>query len=179
MKKTLLSFTFAAGIAITLLSSCGKESTSTCNPDGFKGTFNGNHKVKIGLANLADLNIIEPIEDQIIGTVVGDSVNITSDLLPIALTGTINASNPNLVNLDSVILGLGDTIRIPSGVAPDSVLKIWDLRAGGTGTLDCNTINTSLKVKTGKTNLTIAFGTFNLSNLNNLGLELSGSFKRP
>ena len=36
-------------------------------------------------------------------------------------------------NLDSLILGAGDTIRIPSGIAPNGTLKIYDLRAGGTG----------------------------------------------
>jgi len=180
MKKTLFAFTLAAGFAATLLTGCGPDETgTTCSPDGFKGTFNGAHKVWIGSADLAALNIIPAIDDQLSSNVVGDSINISSELLPISLTGTISASNANLINLDSLILGPGDTIRIPSGVAPDSVLKIYDLRAGGTGTLDCNKVTTSLKVRSGKTNLTIAFGSFNLSNLTGLNLELKGSFDRP
>ena len=177
MKKTFLNFTVIAGIAATLLSGCG-DNAKNCNPDGFKGTFNGSHKVKIGSADLAALGVVDPITDVLVSSVSGSQVTISSDLLPINLTGTINASNSNLLNLDSLILGSGDTIRIPSGIAPNDTLKIWDLRAGGTGTLDCNTVNTSLKVNSGKTNLG-AIGSFNLANLNNLNLELAGSFTRP
>ena len=176
-KKLFLAFVIAAGFSATLLTGCGDD-TNTCNPDGFKGTFNGNHKVKIGLADLAALGVVDPIPDVLVSSVTGSQVSITSDLLPIALTGTISASNSNLLNLDELILGAGDTIRIPSGIAPDDTMKIWDLRAGGTGNLDCNTVTTSLKVKAGKTNLG-SIGGFNLANLNNLNLELAGSFTRP
>ncbi len=90
----------------------------------------------------------------------------------------LNAQKIAHVNLDSLILGAGDTIRIPSGIAPNGTLKIYDLRAGGTGTLDCKTLTTSLKVKAGKTNLG-AIGPFDLSNLATLNLELRGTFTKP
>ena len=176
MKKSILLFVIGATTLAAGLVGC---KTKECeNPTGFSGTFNGTHKVFIGAADLAALNLVTPIADVIVGSVSGTSVTIGSDILPIDLTGTISASNSNIVNLDSLILGAGDTIRIPSGIAPNGTLKIYDLRAGGTGTLDCKTLTTSLKVKAGKTNLG-SIGGFNLANLNNLNLELAGSFTRP
>ena len=176
MKKSILLFVIGATTLAAGLVGC---KTKECeNPTGFSGTFNGTHKVFIGAADLAALNLVTPIADVIVGSVSGTSVTIGSDILPIDLTGTISASNSNIVNLDSLILGAGDTIRIPSGIAPNGTLKIYDLRAGGTGTLDCKTLTTSLKVKAGKTNLG-AIGPFYLSNLATLNLELRGTFTKP
>ena len=178
MKKSILLFvigvtTLAAGIV-----SCTSDPKCS-NPDGFSGTFNGTHKVFIGAADLAALNLVTPIADVLVGSVSGSTVSISSDILPIDLTGTISASNSSIVNLDSLITGVNDTIIIPSTIAPGGFLKIYDLRAGGTGTLDCKTLTTSIKVKAGKTNLTTAIGTFNLSNLAGLNLELRGTFTKP
>jgi hypothetical protein len=176
MKKSILLFVIGATTLAAGLVGC---KTKECeNPTGFSGTFNGTHKVFIGAADLAALNLVTPIADVIVGSVSGTTVTIGSDILPIDLTGTISASNSNIVNLDSLILGAGDTIRIPSGIAPNGTLKIYDLRAGGTGTLDCKTLTTSLKVKAGKTNLG-AIGPFDLSNLATLNLELRGTFTKP
>ena len=176
MKKSILLFVIGATTLAAGLVGC---KTKECeNPTGFSGTFNGTHKVFIGAADLAALNLVTPIADVIVGSVSGSNVTIGSDILPIDLTGTISASNSNIVNLDSLILGAGDTIRIPSGIAPNGTLKIYDLRAGGTGTLDCKTLTTSLKVKAGKTNLG-AIGPFDLSNLATLNLELRGTFTKP
>ena len=176
MKKSILLFVIGATTLAAGLVGC---KTKECeNPTGFSGTFHGTHKVFIGTADLAALNLVTPIADVIVGSVSGSNVTIGSDILPIDLTGTISASNSNIVNLDSLILGAGDTIRIPSGIAPNGTLKIYDLRAGGTGTLDCKTLTTSLKVKAGKTNLG-AIGPFDLSNLATLNLELRGTFTKP
>ena len=177
MKKSILLFVIGATTLAAGLVGC---KTKECeNPTGFSGTFNGTHRVFIGIADLADLGIVDPIADVIQGTVTGSDVNISSDLLPRDLEGTISASNSNLVNLDSLILEVGDTIFIPSNTVPGGSLKIWDLRAGGTGTLDCKTINTSLKVKKGRTNYDLEVLGKNLNNLEGLTLELRGSFTKP
>ena len=177
MKKSILLFVIAASTIVAGLVSCKEDGCS--NPDGFNGTFNGTHRVWIGNADLAALNIIAPISDVVSGSVSGSSLTIGSDLLPLDLHGTISSSNANSAILDTLKLAPLDTITIPSTVAPGGTLKIYDLIAVGTGTLDCKTVNTSLKVLKGKTNLTISFGSFHLDNLDGLGLELKGSFTKP
>ena len=110
MKKSILLFVIGATTLAAGLVGC---KTKECeNPTGFSGTFNGTHKVFIGAADLAALNLVTPIADVIVGSVSGTSVTIGSDILPIDLTGTISASNSNIVNLDSLITGVNEILAI-------------------------------------------------------------------
>jgi hypothetical protein len=167
MKKTLLfAFVLAAGFVATFMSGCTSESGPTCH--SINGLDTGAHKIYID-ALAAPLS---PIGDSITASVSGDDVSIHSTALGRTLTGKINASDCNTIDLDSIIFVPGDTLSIPSP-ALGMTVKIWDIRADGVGTVTANGSTTRINIAKGKTNISTPI---NLTNLAGLKLNLRGTF---
>lgn len=169
MKKSIfLTFVLAAGFAATFLTGCGDDSAVSGCID-VTGTDTGSHKVYIGSIAAP----LSPIQDTLTASVSGSNVTIESKALGRDLTGTIDASDCNKVNLDSVIFVPGDTLFINSTTL--GLVKIWGIRGGGSGTINSAGVNTSITISKGATNIT---SPINLTNLNGLGLNLKGTFKK-
>lgn len=170
MKKTLLMvFALAAGFVATFMSGCSNnEEGPTCYTSN--GLDTGAHLVYI-----QDLNPgLSPIRDSLTATVSGSNVTINSTALGRTLTGTISASNCNLIELDSVIFADGDTLKLPTSLpVPGGIIKIWGIRGDGTGTITSTGSTTRIDIAKGKTNIT---SPIDLSNLNGLKLNIRGTF---
>jgi hypothetical protein len=165
MKKHFLAFSLVAVVIATFLAGCGDDATG-CTPDAtiFEGTDTGSHKVYVN----GIYGIVPDISDTLTGTATSSTtVDIYDNALKQTLKGTIDAVNCNKITLDSLIYGPGDTLVINSSTL--GVVKIYNIRAGGTGTISGTTVTTSIKIKKGNTNLGI------LPSLTNV--ELKGTFK--
>ncbi|MBK9793667.1 MAG: hypothetical protein IPP60_11425 [Sphingobacteriales bacterium] len=177
MKKSiLLTFVLAAGFVATFLTGCGTDSGPTCN--SITGRDTGIHIVYLDELNPG----ITPIRDTLDATISGDVVTIQSKALGKALVGKISSSNCNLINLDSFFIGSGpaDTLRITTTSTAltlqqnDGVIRIWNVRAGGTGTITSTGATTKLSIAKGNTNITSLGGV--LQDLSGRKLNLRGSF---
>lgn len=179
MKKSiLLTFVLAAGFVATFLTGCGNDkSEPTCY--SITGTDTGSHVIYFG----SNTNSILPkISDTLNSVAInGDSVTITSKALGNkTLTGKLDPNNCNKIILDSFVVGDGalDTLKIPTSTLPldGGVVKIWNVRAGGFGTITSNGATTQLNIVKGKTNIVI--GPIDFTTIPNaLGpLSLRGNF---
>ena len=165
MKKHFLAFSLVAVVLATFLVGCGDETNGGCTPNAsiFNGTDTGSHKVYVN----GIYGIVPDIQDTLTGTATSDTrVEIYDNALKQTLYGTIDAANCSKIILDSLIYGPGDTLVINSATL--GVVKIYNIRAGGTGTISGSTVTTSIKIKKGNTNLGI------LPTLTNV--ELKGTF---
>ncbi|MCC6584073.1 MAG: hypothetical protein IT271_10240 [Chitinophagales bacterium] len=172
MKKSiLLTFVLAAGFVATFLTGCGDGGTDGPTCFSIAGRDTGAHVVYIDALNPG----LTPISDTLDATVSGSNVSIFSTALGRTLTGTISASNCNSIALDSVIFAEGDTLKISSSTlpVPGGVVKIWNIRGGGTGTITSTGATTRINIAKGNTNITAPI---NLSNLAGLKLNLRGTF---
>lgn len=127
-------------------------------------TDTGAHKIYIG-SLLAPL---DPIRDTLSATVSGSTATIHSRTLNRNLTGTVDC---NSLTLDSLIFAPGDTLVINSSSL--GRVKMYNIRAGGTGTITSTGLSTKITIVKGNTNIT---SPINLTNLNGLGLNLQGTF---
>ncbi|MCB0507087.1 MAG: hypothetical protein R2739_08020 [Chitinophagales bacterium] len=172
MKKTLfIVFAIAAGFVATTLSGCSDDGTKVDGCNEVAGLDTGGHLVYIG-----DLNPgLDAIRDSLTASVSGSNVTIHSTALGRTLTGTIDASDCNKINLDSVIFQPGDTLSIVTSSlpVPGGVVKIWGIRGDGTGTITSTGSTTRIDIKEGHTNIS---SPLDLTNLKNLGLNLRGTF---
>lgn len=174
MKKTLLSFTIAAGIAATLLSGCGKDPVNTAFD--YNGSYKGAHRVNLNGNDVS--TIVTPIDDTL--TVVrpygSTSLNVRSAVIGRTLTGSLDTIS-GVATLDSLIFSPTDTLKIASTTISGGV-KIWGVRAVGSGSINKSTgvLTTSIKIKKGFSNIQI--GPFDLRDLSTTTLELKGSFKK-
>lgn len=102
----------------------------------------------------------------------GNLVTINSSALGRFLSGTISCND---ITLDSLIFSNGDTLRIPTTTLPvdNGIVKIWGIRAGGTGTVIENGLTTKINIAKGSSNIT---SPINLSNLSGLKMNLRGTF---
>ncbi len=167
MKKSiLLTFVMAAVVTSTLLTGCGKDSVKGETCFEYIGTDTGYHKIFLGALPAP----LDPIRDTLTVTKTGDKIYVKSAILNASLTGKADVSNCNKILLDSFISI--DTIFIPSETFGQ--VKIWNVRAGGTGTVTATGVTTSLIVAKGRTNI----GVLGLDNLDGKRLELSGKFLR-
>lgn len=164
--KLLFAFAVVAAFAAVIVSGCSKSSSTTTTGcysiDGVTDT--GAHKIYIG--SLAAP--LDPISDTLTATVSGSTATIYSNALKRNLTGTVNC---NAVTLDSVIFAPGDTLVINSTTL--GRVTIFNIRAGGTGTITSTGVTTKITIVKGNTNIT---SPINLTNLNGLGLNLQGTF---
>lgn len=168
MKKQLLAFSLVAVVLASFLAGCGDDDGGGGGCSGvsqFVGTDTGSHKVYVN----GIYGIVPDISDTLVGTATGETtIDIYDYALKETLKGTLDASNCNKIILDSLIYGPGDTLVIESSTL--GTVKIYNIRAGGTGSVSGNTITTSIKIKKGNTNLSI------LPTLSNV--ELKGTFKK-
>ncbi len=168
MKKQLLAFSLVAVVLASFLAGCGDDDGGGGGCSGvsqFEGTDTGSHKVYVN----GIYGIVPDIQDTLTGTATSETtIDIYDNALKQTLKGTLDASNCNKINLDSLIYGPGDTLVIESETL--GTVKIYNIRAGGTGTVSGNTITTLIKIKKGNTNLPI------LPSLSNV--ELRGTFKK-
>ena len=171
MKKLLLTFVFAAFLVATFLTGCTSDPTGGPTCYSIAGRDTGDHVVFIDALNPG----LTPIRDTLDATVSGSSVNIYSTALGRNLTGTISSSDCNAIALDSVIFSAGDTLKIETTTlpVPGGVVKIWNIRAGGTGTITSTGATTRINIAKGNTNIS---SPINLTNLTGLKLNLRGSF---
>ncbi|HMX61063.1 MAG TPA: hypothetical protein PKD39_10760 [Chitinophagales bacterium] len=168
MKKTILfTFVFAAFFAATFMTSCSNTSGPTCH--SVAGSDTGAHAIYID-ALAAPLT---PIRDSLHASVSGSDVTISSSALGRTITGEISASDCNSIVLDSIKFVAGDTLVIPSAIGPGGFVKIYDIEAGGTGTITATGATTKIVIAKGKTNIT---SPINLTNLNGMKLNLRGTF---
>ena len=172
MKKHLLAFSLVAVVIATFLVGCGSDS----GPGGcsgttqFVGTDTGYHRVYL---NGADVHALVPdIQDTMTVTSTSTTtITLHDNALQRDLFGTLDPSNCNKVILDSVIFGAGDTLVINSATL--GRVTIYNIRAGGSGTISGSTVATSIKIKKGNTN--IGPSPVDLRSLTNV--ELKGNFK--
>ena len=168
MKKQLLAFSLVAVVLASFLAGCGDDDGGgggSCEASAYVGTDTGSHKIFVNGIPGSTLGLGD-IQDTLTITDLGSNkVNIFANSLSLNLPGTLNANCS--VTLDSVIFEPGDTIFINS--ATFGQVKIFNVRAGGSGSQSGNTVSTSIKIKKGNTNLAL------LPNLQNV--ELKGTFK--
>lgn len=169
MKRNfVLSFVLAAMFAATFMTSCNSDKKGpTCY--SVAGTDTGAHAIFLGTINPG----LAPIRDTLVASVSGSNVTIHSAAMGRNLTGTINASDCNKIDLDSVIFGPLDSLKIPSTIVPSGYVVIKNIRAGGTGMITATGATTQINIAKGNTNIT---SPVNLTNLNGLGLNLKGTF---
>ena len=180
MKNSILYSLFIL-FFIVIIVSCGKETTTGCGDGNFIGAFEGSHRINIGPVDLATIGAVDPINDNLLNSQLsGNNIGISSTLLDLTITGNLNTVSNNVLTIDSVrFVGVDDTIEIATDLAPGGLLKLWDLRVGGTVKLDCNTLTTDLLVKSARTNFTNPLDTFsNLINLSGKNVRLVGTFIR-
>jgi hypothetical protein len=182
MKKTLFltSVLAAFSVATFFTTGCSEKKTNgpTCNT--VAGTDTGAHVIYIG-GNTNDL--LPKVQDSIIAvSVTKDSVTITSKALGNKmLTGKLDPNDCNKILLDSLYVGSGpsDTIKIPTTLPlPGGYVKIWNVRAGGTGTLTANGATTVLNIAKGKTNIVVGPLDFTTIPMSLGQLSLRGTFLR-
>lgn len=168
MKKQLLAFSLVAVVLASFLAGCGDDNGGggSCDVTAYVGTDTGSHKIFVNGIPGSTLGLGDIQDTLTISEISSTSINIYANSLSLNLTGNIN---PNCsITMDSVIFGAGDTIYIAS--ATFGQVKIYNVRAGGSGSQSGNTVSTSIKIKKGNTNLAL------LPNLQNV--ELKGTFKR-
>ncbi len=180
MKFKLLIFSFIAMVIASFSVGCGKsDSVNECTD--FPRNDTGAHAVYI--------NGIPPglnIHDSLQSSQSGLTLTITSLALGRNLIGHQDSIDCNKIAMDSLIIGDGptDTLKIPttSLPIPGGFVKIWNVRAGGTGTVTPTGVTTSIKIKRGETNINVGPPgfpiTLDLRDLSGKNLELKGSFKR-
>lgn len=172
MKKTiLLTFVLAASFVATFLTGCTTDDTKAPSCYSFNVIDTGAHKIFIG-SLLAPLS---PIHDSLVGKVIGDSVSIYSLALTRNITGKINASDCNKVDLDPIVFAANDSLVIPTTlpIAGGNVI-IKNIEATGFGTINsAGEVKTTITISKGSTNISTPI---NLTNLSGLGLSLKGSF---
>lgn len=172
MKKSiLLSFVFAAIVSTTLLTGCGKDSTPTNTCYSFAITDTGAHKIYLGAIPAP----LSPIHDSLVGSVVGNKVTISSSALGRNITGTINSSDCNKIDLDPIIFAATDSLKIETSLPGlGGFVIIKNIRATGSGTINSTGgVTTVINISQGNTNVTTPI---NLTNLAGLNLNLKGSF---
>lgn len=174
MKKSiLLTFVLAAAISATLLTGCGKDSatnnTSNCTSFAVKDT--GAHKIYLGSLPAP----LSPIHDSLVGSVDGNKVTISSSALGRNITGTINSTDCNKVDLDPIIFAADDSLKIATSLPGlGGFVIIKNIQATGSGTINsAGEVTTIINISKGSTNIT---SPINLTNLAGLGLNLKGSF---
>ncbi len=178
MKKSiLLTFVLAAGFVATFLTGCGSDPAPTCN--SITGRDTGSHVIYFGSNTNSLLPLISDTLDAV--AINGDSVTIKSKALGNkTLTGKLDPNNCNKIILDSFVVGDGpsDTLKIPTATLPidGGLVKIWNVRAGGSGEITANGAKTQLNIVKGKTNIVI--GPIDFTTIPNaLGpLSLRGTF---
>lgn len=174
MKKSIfVLFVLAAAVVAPFLTSCGSKTPTGPTCFSIAGRDTGAHAVFIDALNPG----LSPISDTLDATVSGSNVTIHSTALGRSLTGTISSSDCNSIALDSVIFAPGDTLTISSSSlpVPGGVVKIWNIRGGGTGTITANGATTRINIAKGNTNISAPI---NLTNLAGLKLNLRGTFLR-
>jgi hypothetical protein len=126
---------------------------NSCSVSGILGIDTGIHRF-FGANGTLDLSGLVPD--------LRDTLNITQvtstklSILSNALNQTINANLLSCNNyvLDSIIFGATDTLIINSATL--GRVAIWNVRAGGDMTImSANSLNTTIKIKKGTTNLAI------------------------
>lgn len=158
MKKTLFLSAFVAFFAATFLTTgCTDDKKSpTCYKAA--GLDTGAHTIFVGGNPLSILPLIH--DSLTVVSVTSDSITIKSlSLGGKTLTGKLDKNNCNNIILDSLIIGSGptDTIKIPTTLPlPGGAVKIWNVRAGGSGTLTAKGATTTLNIAKAKTNITVA-----------------------
>ncbi|MCC6517161.1 MAG: hypothetical protein IT275_12500 [Chitinophagales bacterium] len=169
MKKTILfTFVFAAFFAATFMTSCSNTSGPTCH--SVAGSDTGAHSIYMDALHIG---LLAPIRDSLHASVSGSDVTISSSALGRNITGKISASDCNAIVLDSVIFLPGDTVSIPSAIAPGGMVKIYDVRAGGSGTITATGATTKISVAKGKTNIS---SPIDIRNIDGMKLNLRGTF---
>lgn len=138
-----------------------------CNSSNMNGVDTGYHSVYIGSIK-APFN---DLRDSLIVSHSGNNVDIVSQQLGRVISGMISASNCNSIALDSMIFSNGDTVRIQSSAL--GIIKMWNIRAGGTATITSNGLNTIINIAKGNTNIV---SPINLSNLAGLNMNFRGTF---
>jgi hypothetical protein len=170
MKIKLLIFSFVALIIASFSVGCGEDAVDGCvDLNGRRDT--GAHVVWLGAINPG----LTPINDTLDATASGDELRIASKALGRILTASVDPADCNKILFDSVIFATDDTLRIESSTlpVPGGIVKIWNIRGGGSGTVTETGVTTSIKIAKGNTNITAPV---NLSNLAGLNLELKGKF---
>lgn len=138
----------------------------------FNGNYKGQHQIFLGTINPGLAPLIDTLN---INSALGSSnINLYSRLLGRNLSGTVNPTTGD-IQLDSVIFSPYDTLRFPSTIVPSGIVKIWNVRAGGNGTITATDANTLLNIAKGNSNIT---SPINLTNLAGIGLNLKGSFQK-
>ena len=156
MKKTLFSFAIFAGFLAITMSSCTTK-PADCTPDeNFSvGGYTGQHSILGGAYTFDDsLSISNPVTSD-------RKITIKSERLGTTLTGTYEASNCSKILLDSIFI-TSQTIE---------TVTLNNIRAAGYGTINGNTIQTVINIKSG----TASLGTLNLPIA---GQSLTGTFTK-
>ena len=158
MKKTIFLTAIVAFFAATFLTTSCTDSKKGPTCYNSAGLDTGAHTIYL---NGNTLSILPLIHDSLtVVSVTSDSVTIKSlSLGGQTLTGKLDKNDCNKIILDSLIIGSGptDTIKIPTTLPlPGGVVKIWSVRAGGSGTITANGATTTLNIAKAKTNITVA-----------------------
>ncbi|MFN8238528.1 MAG: hypothetical protein U0T77_10195 [Chitinophagales bacterium] len=176
MKFKLLIFSFIAVVIASFSVGCGKtDSVNECTD--FPRNDTGSHAIKAGLLLIPGVSI----HDSLQSTQVGNRIAIKSLALNMTIYGTQDATDCNLIKMDTFRIGSGpaDTIKLFTSTLPipDDTVRIWDVEAIGSGTVTPTGVTTDLKVIKAKSNITV--GTFDLTTINaSLDLHLIGTLKR-
>ncbi|MDB5226113.1 MAG: hypothetical protein JWN78_306 [Bacteroidota bacterium] len=174
--KLLFSFAVVAAFAVVMFSGCSKSSTTNNNNNGCfdfaTASDTGQHTVYAGTVALP----LSKIHDSLTAAVSGTTVTIHTQALNRNLTGTINASDCNQIDLDSIIFGVNDSLLIPTTLSGlGGFVRIKNVRAGGTGKIDANgVITTKINVVSGTTNISTPIDLTNITPA--IGLNLQGTF---
>lgn len=171
------------------ISSCDKsenpvgEAICNGNSDEVLGGYEGTQKVFIGKADLVALNIMNPVNEDIVCTISADNKLLFSfDYFGFTMSGSLNNVKNNVLTLDSLILNGKAAAFNTDGNLPglSGEVELYDLRAGGTVRFNCNgTITTDFRVKSCSTNIVNPLDTFqNLQILDGLGVRLVGTFTK-
>lgn len=188
MKKLVLISVVLTSLAISI-SGCGKSEGSVgekiCNgnSDEVLGGYAGTQKVFIGPVDLVALNVMNPVSEDLVCTISQDNKLLLSfDYFGFTMSGNMNNVKNNVLTLDSLILDGKAADFSTDGNLPGLLgdVELYDLRAGGTVTFNCNgTITTDFRVKRCSTNIVNPLDTFqNLQILDGLGVRLVGTFTK-
>jgi hypothetical protein len=138
MKKVLFPFVILAITTIAILEGCTKPKTCDINASTQVGGYTGQHSILGGLKFFDDsLTASSPIPSD------NSKISVKSERLGVPITGTFDPNNCGRVILDS--------ISIPSATISSVVLT--DVRAGGYGICNGNTLNTVINIKSGNASI--------------------------
>lgn len=184
MKKSILSFTIAAGIAATLLSGCGKEKTCSVNCGStatereavYTGTYTGTITLQVTVAG-AKIPVDVPATFLVTSgsSTNDDSLTITSAQIAnnsYGINANINITdckNFTLAPINVDTLKLSNLPATLAGVISNyQPLTISEFKATGSGTMDCDakSLSININIENGKTHSPN-------TNLNNL--DVNGS----